>query len=176
MTRRTLILFLCVAFFAAACGTEQTARDTTTTEAPTATTTTTTTQTTSTTSPAPETTTTEVPADPADVAAIEEVYAVLFDSTTTFDEKAPFIDDPSGLEGTVAQYSATGASVGGVTADVTGVTVAGAEASVVYTLQFSGNPTYPNQQGTAVRNDGVWQVTRAMFCSVMASARSACPG
>ncbi len=115
-----------------------------------------------------------VPGENADADAIVEVYRVVFDSTTSFEEKSALIDDASGLEDTVATYETTGASVGGVTAEPTSVTINGEMADVVYTLFFSGNPTYPDQPGTAILTDNGWQVTREMFCNVMASARSAC--
>lgn len=122
-----------------------------------------------------ETTTTTAPDDDPDVAAIRDLYAVVFDSATSFEEKSGLIEDPSGLEGTVATYASAGAMVGGVTAEVTGVEVSGDDATVTYTLKFSGNPTYQGLAGSAVRTADGWKVSRQMFCSVMASARSACP-
>ncbi len=116
-----------------------------------------------------------VPGEDPDVDAIVEVYQVVFDSTTTYEEKASFIEEPEGLEGTVETYSSTGASVGGVTAQPTEVVISGDTAEVVYTLYFSGNPTYPDQKGDAILTDEGWKVSRDMFCRVMASARSSCP-
>lgn len=116
-----------------------------------------------------------VPGEDPEVDAIVALYQTVFDSTTSFDEKAALIVDPTGLEDTVATYASTGESVGGVTVEPTAVVVTGDEAEVVYTIFFSGNPTYPGQQGSAVRVDGEWKVGRDMFCGLMASARSACP-
>ena len=65
--------------------------------------------------------------------------------------------------------------VGGVSVDVTSVTVNGETADVVYTLMFSGNPTYPGQTSVAILGSTGWQLSRDVFCGVMASARSACP-
>lgn len=152
-------------------------------------TTTTTSEPAATTTEAPSTTTTSmlattttkavtgeiVPGEDPDVDEIVEVYRIAFDSTTTFEEKAAVIEDTTGLEDTVDTYASTGDSVGGVTAEPTAVTVEGDDAVVVYTLYFSGNPTYAGLNGTAVKIDGGWKITRDMFCSVMASARSACP-
>ena len=75
-----------------------------------------------------------VPGENPDVDAIVAVYQVVFDSTTTYEEKAPYIEDSEGLEGTVETYSSTGDSVGGVTALPAEVTVSGDLAEVVSTL------------------------------------------
>ena len=107
--------------------------------------------------------------------AIVAVYQVVLDSTTTYEEKAPYIEDSEGLEGTVETYSSTGDSVGGVTALPAEVTISGGLAEVVYTLYFSGNPTYPGLDGDAILTDEGWKVSRDMFCRVVASARSSCP-
>ncbi len=111
----------------------------------------------------------------ADADAIANAYDVAFDSSTSFEDKSLYIEDPEGLEETVATYAATGDSVGGVSVSIQSITVNGSEADVVYTLQFSGNPTYPGQTGTAIMTDNGWVLSRQMFCGVMASARSACP-
>lgn len=183
--KRLLAVLAVLSLLVVACGGED-AESTTTEAEPTTTTTAETT-----TTEAPATTTTEaveeettptaeeesaiVPGEDPDVDAIVEVYQVVFDSSTSYEEKAQYIDDPGGLEDTVATYQSTGDSVGGVTAEPTSVAVNGEDADVVYTLLFSGNPTYPGQSGTALLTDEGWKVTRDMFCGVMASARSACP-
>lgn len=173
-----------VSLLLAACGGGDSGSTTTEAEATTTTqaeTTTTAAPIETTTTAAVETTTTEaepagiVPGEDPDVDAVVEAYVVVFDSTTSFEEKSAFIDDSSGLEETIATYASTGESVGGVTAEATGVTVDGDEAAVIYTLLFSGNPTYPGLDGSAILVDGTWKVSREMFCGVMASARSACP-
>lgn len=179
------VLLVALSLFIAACGGDDSGDDTTeaeattTTEAAVETTTTAAAETTTTVAEATTTTAAEesgiVPGQDPEVDAIVEVYQVVFDSSTSFEDKAAFIDDPSGLEDTIATYQTTGESVGGVAAEPDEVTIDGENAQVVYTLYFSGNPTYPGQQGTAVLTDEGWQVTRDMFCGVMASARSACP-
>jgi hypothetical protein len=150
---------------------------TTTTVAPT---TTTTVAPTTTTTVAPTTTTTTavdgiVPGEDADVDAIVLAYQVAFDSTSDFDTKAPYIDDPSGLEDTVAQYLLTGETMGGISVNVREVTVDGDSATLVYDLMFNDNPTYPDLAGRAVRTEAGWQVPRGAFCSLMSSARVGCP-
>jgi hypothetical protein len=148
---------------------------TTTTVAPT---TTTTVAPTTTTTVAPTTTTTVggiVPGEDADVDAIVLAYQIAFDSTSDFETKAPYIEDPSGLEETVAQYLITGETMGGVAVNVKEVTVDGDSATLIYDLMFNDNPTYPDQSGRAVRTEAGWQVPRGAFCSLMSSARVGCP-
>ena len=106
---------------------------------------------------------------------ITALYDIVFSSDTTYEEKAPLIDDPSGLEETVAKYAETGESLGGVGVAAKAITVSGDLASVTYDLLFSGNPTYPDLTGDAIFVDGAWLVTREMFCSIMTSARVGCP-
>ncbi|NNC40063.1 MAG: hypothetical protein HKN95_05155 [Acidimicrobiia bacterium] len=181
MRRFTALVFI-LALVTAACGggaelevaTETTAAQadapaTTTTVAPTTTTTV-----------APTTTTTTVvdgivPGEDADVDAIVLAYQVAFDSTSDFDTKAPYIDDPAGLEDTVAQYLLTGETMGGIAVNVREVTVDGDSATLVYDLMFNDNPTYPDLAGRAVRTEAGWQVPRGAFCSLMSSARVGCP-
>jgi hypothetical protein len=140
---------------------------TTTSEAPT------------TTTSVPATTTTIaagiVPGEDADIDAIVLAYEIAFDSVSDFETKAPYIDDPSGLEDTVALYLTTGEAMGGITVSVTEVIIDGAAATLTYDLLFNNNPSYPDQTGRAVLTDAGWQVPRGAFCTLMASARVGCP-
>ncbi len=116
-----------------------------------------------------------VPGEDADVDAVVEAYNIVFSSETTFEEKAPYLIEPDGLEETVAKYAETGTQMGGVSVAATAVEIDGDKASVSYALLFSGNPTYTDLSGTAVRTDAGWQVSRTMFCGLMQSARVGCP-
>lgn len=186
--KRFTTLLIVVALLATACGggsepdasadTTSTVPSTTTTIAPTTTTTAPPTTTTTTTE-APTTTTTTVagivPGEDADVDAIVLAYQIAFDSVSDFETKAAYIDDPTGLEDTVALYLVTGETMGGIGVVVKEVTVDGATATLVYDLMFNNNPTYPDLSGRAVLTDAGWQVPRAAFCSLMSSARVGCP-
>jgi len=180
--KRSVILLVSGMLLVSACSS---ASPTTTTEE---TTTTTVEETTTTTAPEVTSTTAEatddsegIPTEPvvagenADADAIVDVYAVVFDSTTTFEEKAPFIDDPSGLESTVEAYMNAGEAVGGIILAVTEVGIDGDQAATLYDLLFAENPFQTNVTGEAVRNNGEWQVTREYFCSIMTLARVGCP-
>ena len=132
-----------------------------------------------TTTVAPTTTTTAaagiVPGEDPDVDAIVLAYTVAFDSVSDFEAKAQYIDDPSGLEDTVAQYLITGETMGGIGVEVSEVTVEGDTATLIYDLLFNDNPTYPDLTGRAVLTDAGWQIPRSAFCSLMSSARVGCP-
>jgi hypothetical protein len=115
-----------------------------------------------------------VPGENGDADEIANVYAVVFDSNTTFAEKAPYIDDSVGLESTAVAFGVAGTGVGGIFLEPTAVAIDGDGAVVIYDLQFGGEVFQADQVGEAVRNDGVWQVTHEYFCSVMALARVSC--
>lgn len=168
-----MLLFIVLAVIATACSASDAAETTTTTGAPATTTTATT--------AASETTTTSldaggiVPGEDADVDAVVSTYQIVFSSETEYEEKAPYIEDPAGLEQTVADYQETGESMGGVALAPTSVTINGDTADVTYDLLFGGTPTYPDLTGDAVLVDETWKITREMFCAMMASARVGCP-
>jgi hypothetical protein len=185
LQRFTTLIFV-IALATAACGggsdTEAVAdttvpapESTTTTAAPT----TTTTLAPTTTTTAPPTTTTTiggiVPGEDADVDAIVLAYEIAFDSISDFETKSAYIEDPTGLEGTVAQYLLTGETMGGIGVAVREVTIDGDSATLLYDLLFNDNPTYPDLTGRAVLTDAGWQVPREAFCTLMSSARVGCP-
>ena len=185
MNRRLIPLMLGLALVAAACGSDDTtggdaaASATTTTVAAV---TTTSTAPATTTTVAPTTTTTEaaeaggiVAGEDAEVDAVVLAYTVALDSVTPYEDKVPYIDDPSGLEETIAKYLETGESMGGIGVLPTAVVIDGDTAVVTYDLLFGGNPTYPDLTGEAVKSADGWQITRAGFCSLMSSARVGCP-
>lgn len=186
--KSSIFLAVAIALVAAGCGgsdtvdesTATTAPATTTTVATTTTTSTTTTTVAPTTTAAPATTTTTaaggiVPGEDADVDAVVLTYQIVFSSETTYDEKAPYLVEPAGLEDTVVKYQETGEVMGGVELVPSGVTINGETADVTYDLLFGGTPTYPDLAGDAVLVDETWKVTREMFCGMMASARVGCP-
>ncbi len=182
--QRLIILLGVLALTAAACSsatdtaseaTVTTTLASTTTAAPTTTTTTTTTAPATTTTAETTTTVADSGDSGPEVDEIVAAYEIVFSSETSYEEKAPLLDDPTGLEETVAKYQKTGDSMGGVGLDAKSVTINGDTADVTYDLLFGGNPTYPNLKGDAVLIDGTWKVTREMFCSLMSSARVGCP-
>jgi len=183
--RRSIVLVALVALLAAACAAseEAAAPETTTTKATTTTTVAPPTTTTTSTTLPPTTTTTAadgietfpvVPGENQDVDDIVEAYVVVFDSATTFEEKAPFITDPAGLEGTVEAYAAAGDGVGGIALQADEVGIDGSDARVIYSFLFAGNPAYSDLEGEAVLTDAGWQVSTEFFCEIMELSRVGC--
>jgi len=178
------VVLTVLALALAACGSDaEPAATTTTAASPTTIAPTTTAAPTTTTTLAPATTEAAAAAEPAevvpgadaDVDAVVEAYAIVFDSATTYEEKVPYLVEPEGLEQTVADYADIGGQMGGVSVEATGVSIVGDEAFISYSLLFGGNPTYTDLSGDAVRTDAGWQITREMFCGIMTSARVECP-
>ena len=177
--KRVLLMALALATLAAACGgsSDSGAGE----AAPAATTAPTTTAAAPTTTATPTTTTPTAPesdivaGEDPDVDAIVTAYTIAFDSQSDYAAKQPYVDDPAGLEDTVARYLETGDTMGGVSVLVRAVAINGDEADVTYDLLFNNNPTYPDLSGSAVLTDDGWKVPRRVFCSLMASARVGCP-
>jgi len=130
---------------------------------------------------APTTTTTNleemgiVPGLDPDVDAVVLAYEIAFSSDTTYEEKAPYIEEPEGLEAAVEMYMTTGTVMGGVVVVVREVVIDGDVAEVDYDLMLNGAPTYPDLTGDAVLTPDGWKLSRAMFCGLMTLARAACP-
>ncbi len=184
--KRSIVMVVLIAIVAAACSASEEAAPSetptteaapiTTTEAPTTTATSTTVPSTPTTVTSDEIETSPVVSgeDP-DVDAIVDMYDVVFDNTTSFDEKAPFITDASGLEETVEKYAVAGESMGGIALQPDSVGIDGNDARVVYSLLFAGNVAFSDLEGEAVLTDNGWQVSREFFCEIMILARIGCP-
>jgi iron complex transport system substrate-binding protein len=138
------------------------------------TTTTTVASTTTTTTVAPTTTTTVAPTFTGDEADVAAAWALVFDSTTDFEDKLPHLDDAESLVSTVEAYTATGDGFGGISLVPTAVTIDGDAATVTYDVIFGGNPAYSDITGTINLVNSSWVVPRSEFCSFMASARVGC--
>ncbi|MEZ5297039.1 MAG: ABC transporter substrate-binding protein [Ilumatobacteraceae bacterium] len=111
----------------------------------------------------------------ADEQAAADAWAVVFDSTTSFDEKAPHLEDADALSATIDAYAAAGEGMGGIALDPTLVQLDGELATITYDVLFGGSAAYTALSGEMSDVDGVWVVSRDEFCSFMASARTPCP-
>lgn len=108
-------------------------------------------------------------------AAAGAAWALVFDSTATFDDKSAHLEDADALRATIDAYATAGSGFGGITLAPTDVVVTEPTATVTYDVNFGPNPAYTDQTGEISLVDGVWVVSRDEFCSFMASARVPCP-
>lgn len=108
-------------------------------------------------------------------AAAADAYRTVFDSNLAFDAKSKFLDDAANLRTTVDAYTAAGKSFGGIKLTPTAVAIAGNSGAVTYDVYFGTTQQYKALKGAIALRSGTWTVTRAEFCSFMASARTPCP-
>lgn len=192
MMRRLTVGLVALAGLATACGSDDDAAETENTPAPVATEAQPTTAAPTTAAPttvppataAPTTAaptteppTTEPPmAEAADdpATAASAAWALVFDSSVPFEDKAAHLAEADTLRATVEAYGGAGAGFGGISLAPTAVAVDGDEATITYDVNFGANPAYSDQTGTITLIDGVWTVSRDEFCSFMASARLSC--
>lgn len=107
-------------------------------------------------------------------AEIAAIYETVFDSNAPVEDKIDLIVGGEELRSTIESYATAGAAVGGISMKTSSVTIDGSTASIEYSVLFAGVEQYTGQKGELV-NDGGWKVPREQFCSIMASARNACP-
>jgi iron complex transport system substrate-binding protein len=175
---RRVVIALALAFALAACGDDgdtTAAAPTTRTPAPTTAAPATTVATTTTVAPATTTAAAGTFVAGSPEAAAADAYKAVFDSTVGFDAKAKFLEDSASLRTTIDSYTNAGKSFGGIKLTPTAVTITGNSGAVTYDVYFGSNAQYKALKGTIEQRGGTWTVTRAEFCSFMASARTPCP-
>lgn len=101
-------------------------------------------------------------------------WALVFDSTADFADKAPHLEDAASLESSNAGFLAAGEAMGGISLAPSNATIDGATATVVYDVLFGENAAYSDLDGTITLVDGVWVVSRDSYCGFLASARTPC--
>lgn len=110
----------------------------------------------------------------SDGQAAMDAWAVVFDSTAEFADKAPHLEDAAALESSNAAYAEAGESFGGFSMEPTAVEISGDEATITYNVLFGGNAAYEDLTGDIQRVDGTWTVSREAYCGFLASARTPC--
>lgn len=103
-----------------------------------------------------------------------DAWALVFDSNVEFADKAPHLEDAESLESSNAAYAATGQGLGGVSLEPTAVEVNGDDATVTYDVLFGGTAAYTDLTGEIQRVNGIWTVSREVYCGFLASARTPC--
>ncbi len=107
-------------------------------------------------------------------AAAMAAWALVFDSTADFADKAPHLEDAANLESSNAGFLAAGEAMGGISLAPTSATIDGDTATVIYDVLFGENAAYTALDGTMQLVDGVWVVSRERYCGFLASARTPC--
>jgi hypothetical protein len=90
-----------------------------------------------------------------------------FDGKTSAATKAGLLEKGSVFAAVLAG-EAKSAQAQSTSAQVTAVTVAGSKATVTWTLLLSNQPMLKGQKGQAILTNGVWQVSDASFCGLLA--------
>ena len=112
----------------------------------------------------------------AEQQAVATAFETAVDSSLSYDEQAPFIEDAEALRETIENYPAAADVVMGISAEVTGVSIDGDTAAITYVLSFNGvDAGYGDLDGTMARIDGTWVVPRDEYCAFQAQAFNNCP-
>jgi hypothetical protein len=111
----------------------------------------------------------------ADQQAVATAWETAVNSSLSFEDVAPVIEDADALQATIEAYPAAADMVGGITATVTQVTIDGDAAQILYTVSFDGvEAPYGELEGALVKVDGSWLVPHDEYCAVQAYARNDC--
>ena len=103
-----------------------------------------------------------------------DAWALVFNSTAEFIDKAPYLEDAASLESSNAAYAAAGEGLGGISLEPTAVEIDGDAATVTYNVLFGGVAAYEDLTGEMQQVDGAWTVSREVYCGFLASARTPC--
>ena len=118
---------------------------------------------------------TTVASDVSNDEAAAAAFALVFDSTVEFADKADHLEDAAALQATVEAYTTAGSAMGGISLVPTATVVDGDTATITYDVMFGPASAYTDQTGTITKVGEVWMVSRTEFCAFMASARNSCP-
>lgn len=110
-----------------------------------------------------------------DVAAVVGAFETVFDSEVPVAEKAPYLADADVLGPVLDRYTSTVAAFGGANIDVTGVTIDGDTAQVVFDVFVAGTSFAQDVEGTAERTADGWAIPRDYICGYLATAGVTCP-
>ena len=117
-----------------------------------------------------------VPAFTEEQQAVATAFETAVDSSLTYDEQAPFIEDAEALRETIENYPTAAAVVMDISAAVTSVAIDGDTAAITYVLSFNGvDAGYGDLDATMALLDGAWVVPHDEYCAFQAQARNNCP-
>ena len=117
-----------------------------------------------------------VPAFTEEQEAVATAFETAVDSTLTYEEQAPFIEDAEALRATIEHYPAAADVVMGISAEVANVSIDGETAAITYVLSFNGvDAGYGELDATMALLNGAWVVPTDEYCAFQAQARNNCP-
>jgi hypothetical protein len=98
---------------------------------------------------------------------IEANWAAFFSASTPVAKRVTLLQNGQEFV-TIIEAQAKSALASSATSKVTKVTVESpTQAKVVYSILEGGQPALSNQNGVAVKQDGVWKVGDASFCGLL---------
>jgi hypothetical protein len=95
-------------------------------------------------------------------------WEAFFSGKTPAKKKIALVEDGSAFAKVIEDQAKSNPMAATTTAKVSKVTVSGNKATVVYTIDLSGQPALSNQKGQAVLQRGTWKVGTASFCALLA--------
>jgi len=117
-----------------------------------------------------------VPAFTEEQEAVASAFETAVDSSLTYDQQAPFIENAEALRETIENYPRAAEVVMGISADVTSVAIDGGTAAITYVLSFNGvDAGYGDLDATMALLDGAWVVPHDEYCAFQSQARNNCP-
>ena len=117
-----------------------------------------------------------VPAFTEEQEAVASAFETAVDSSLTYDQQAPFIENAEALRETIKNYPRAAEVVMGISADVTSVAIDGGTAAITYVLSFNGvDADYGDLDATMALLDGAWVVPHDEYCAFQSQARNNCP-
>lgn len=112
-------------------------------------------------------------------AGIRQAFQSAYSAGTPADQRLSAIDDPEGVEAALktALAGPFGQQASGISVVVSDITmVSETSAQVKYSILVAGQPQYADRVGAAVYFKGSWRVSRATFCTDLATVGARCTG
>lgn len=104
-------------------------------------------------------------------ASVTQAWETFFSGSSTAQQKIDHLQNGQQFSQLI-QAQANSPLAKSASAKVTDVAVNGASAAVTYSVLFNGSPVLQNQKGQALLENGVWKVSDASFCQLLALENS----
>ena len=117
-----------------------------------------------------ETSVSEVAADEAAMMA----FALVYDSSANWDDKAPYLEGSDSLQSSNESYMSGASTMGGISLVPKSAVVEGETATITYDVMFGESAAYEDLTREVLLVDGLWTVSSEDYCDFLASARTPC--